>query len=160
MFQIEIEIRNDPTNHKIQINCRRRNSLGIPHSPAKKELEHPAHFASTLRRDELGASMGSLRKENGNGNAWNRRDSFGSTNSLRKDFLQVPNSNRRNSRRLSSDSLDGRRNSWDPSRRGSSGSSGGWDSPIWEDKVENLKYWWRVNERNKIIVSLFLIVKN
>lgn len=37
-------------------------------------------------------------------------------------------------RRLSTDSLDNlRRNSWDPGRRGSSGSSGGWDDPIWEE---------------------------
>jgi len=26
-----------------------------------------------------------------------------------------------------------KRNSWDPGRRGSSGSSGGWDDPIWEE---------------------------
>lgn len=37
-------------------------------------------------------------------------------------------------RRLSTDSLDNlKRNSWDPGRRGSSGSSGGWDDPIWEE---------------------------
>ena len=37
-------------------------------------------------------------------------------------------------RRFSTDSLENlRRNSWDPNRRGSSGSSGGWDDPIWEE---------------------------
>ncbi|XP_018371676.1 PREDICTED: WD repeat-containing protein 47 isoform X4 [Trachymyrmex cornetzi] len=37
-------------------------------------------------------------------------------------------------RRLSTDSLDNlKRNSWDPGRRSSSGSSGGWDDPIWEE---------------------------
>ncbi|XP_019698446.1 uncharacterized protein LOC109504121 [Harpegnathos saltator] len=37
-------------------------------------------------------------------------------------------------RRLSTDSLENlKRNSWDPDRRGSSGSSGGWDDPIWEE---------------------------
>ncbi|XP_063987135.1 WD repeat-containing protein 47 isoform X4 [Diachasmimorpha longicaudata] len=37
-------------------------------------------------------------------------------------------------RRYSTDSLDGfKRHSWDTGRRGSSGSSGGWDDPIWEE---------------------------
>lgn len=85
-----------------------------------------------LRKNDIGSSMGSLKKLD------NRRDSInGSTNSLKKDYLQVPNAylntGRRNSRRLSNDSLDGKRNSWDPSRRGSSGSSCGWDEPIWEE---------------------------
>lgn len=87
-----------------------------------------------LRKSELGSSMGSLKKD---ANIWGRRDSLNGTNNnnntLKKDFLQVPSAGRRNSRRLSNDSLDGRRNSWDPSRRGSSGSSCGWDEPIWED---------------------------
>lgn len=135
--------------------------MGIPHSPAKKELEHPNDFPSMLRKNDLGLSVGSLTKRDNNANnvyvkrdlnkrdfnnsslkrdtnAFGKRDSLnGSTNSLKKDYLQVPNvfigTGRRNSRRLSSDSLDGRRNSWDPSRRGSSGSSCGWDEPIWED---------------------------
>ncbi|XP_076245373.1 uncharacterized protein LOC143185911 isoform X3 [Calliopsis andreniformis] len=64
--------------------------------------------------------------------------STGSNGSLRKDGkLAVPLSSRRGSydrRRLSTDSLDNtKRNSWDPGRRGSSGSSGGWDDPIWEE---------------------------
>lgn len=37
-------------------------------------------------------------------------------------------------RRFSTDSLENlKRNSWDPSRRGSAGSSCGWDDPIWEE---------------------------
>lgn len=59
---------------------------------------------------------------------------------LRRDAgkpAAVPLSTRRGSydrRRLSTDSLDNlKRNSWDPGRRGSSGSSGGWDDPIWEE---------------------------
>ncbi|CAH0545912.1 unnamed protein product [Brassicogethes aeneus] len=103
---------------------RRRDSLGIPNTPPKKDLEHPSHFAASLRKDTLGASTGSLRP-------WGaRRDSLGGS----KDFLQVPGGMRRNSRNYSTDSLDGRRNSWDPSRRGSSGSSVGWEEPIWEEK--------------------------
>ncbi|KAI4493325.1 hypothetical protein M0802_009493 [Mischocyttarus mexicanus] len=40
-------------------------------------------------------------------------------------------------RRLSTDSLDNpKTNSWDPGRRGSSGSSGGWDDPIWEEETQ------------------------
>lgn len=39
------------------------------------------------------------------------------------------------SRKFSADSLENlhKRHSWDPTRRGSSGSSGGWDDPIWEE---------------------------
>lgn len=41
-------------------------------------------------------------------------------------------------RRFSTDSLENlKRNSWDPGRRGSSGSSGGWDDPIWEEECGN-----------------------
>lgn len=41
-------------------------------------------------------------------------------------------------RKLSTDSLDNsKRNSWDPGRRGSSGSSGGWDDPIWEEGTQD-----------------------
>ncbi|XP_014476569.1 PREDICTED: WD repeat-containing protein 47 isoform X2 [Dinoponera quadriceps] len=57
---------------------------------------------------------------------------------LKKDGRSaIPLAGRRGSydrRRLSTDSLDNpKRNSWDPGRRGSSGSSGGWDDPIWEE---------------------------
>lgn len=50
-------------------------------------------------------------------------------------------------KRFSIDSLDNsRRNSWDAGRRGSTGSSGGWDDPIWEDKLFRksfeVKRWW------------------
>lgn len=50
---------------------------------------------------------------------------------------KVPSVTRRSYERrrlFSSDSLENlKRNSWDPSRRGSSGSSGGWDDAIWEE---------------------------
>ncbi|CAG9770973.1 unnamed protein product [Ceutorhynchus assimilis] len=98
---------------------RRRDSLAIPLNPPKKELEHPSQFSSTLRNNN------------------NKRNSFGgSTSSLNgKNYLQVPGLNmRRNSRNFSTDSLDCRRNSWDPGRRGSSGSSCGFEEPIWEDQ--------------------------
>jgi hypothetical protein len=125
---------------------RRRDSLGLPHSPPRKDyLEHPSAFPSTLRRDSLGSSMGSLRKDSLN--VALRRDSMGSTGSLRKDsvgsrrdLLGSVSSGRRHPevsrRRFSTDSLDAvRRNSWDPGRRGSSSSSGGWDDPIWEENI-------------------------
>jgi hypothetical protein len=125
---------------------RRRDSFGLPHSPPRKDcFMHPSAFPSTLRRDSLGSSMGSLRKDSPNVPL--RRDSMGSTGSLRKDSvvsrkdsLGSVSFGRRDShgsrRRISTDSLDGvRRNSWDPGRRGSSGSSGGWDDPIWEESV-------------------------
>lgn len=127
---------------------RRRDSLGLPHSPPRKDcLVHPSAFPSTLRRDSLGSSMGSLRKDSLNVPL--RRDSMGSTGSLRKDSvgprkdsLGSVSSGRKDSctsrRRFSTDSLDAvHRNSWDPGRRGSSSSSGGWDDPIWEENIIN-----------------------
>lgn len=92
-------------------------------------MEHPSQFAATLREDNSGSATGSLKRGA-------RRDSLGGSMSSLKsnNFLQVPNHQmRRNSKNYSSDSLDGRRNSWDPGRRGSSGSSC-WEEPIWEDK--------------------------
>jgi len=109
---------------------RRRDSLGLPLSPPRKDiLMHPSAFPSILRKDSLDFSMGSLRK-----------DSIGSTGSLRKDSLGSVSFGRRDShgirRRFSTDSLDAvRRNSWDQGRRGSSSSSGGWDDPIWEENI-------------------------
>ena len=111
---------------------RRRDSLGLPLSPPRKDiLMHPSAFPSILRKDSVDFTMGSLRK-----------DSVGSTGSLRKDSLGSVSFGRRDShgirRRFSTDSLDAvRRNSWDPGRRGSSSSSGGWDDPIWEENVIN-----------------------
>ncbi|KAF2884081.1 hypothetical protein ILUMI_22100 [Ignelater luminosus] len=121
---------------------RRRDSLGLPQMPPNKDIEHPSNFPSLLRKDPLVASMVTLRKDGYFNSGWNsRRDSLtGSTNSLKKDFLQVP-TNRRNSRRFSNDSLDSRRNSWDPGRRGSCGSSGGWDDPILENE-RKIDYWY------------------
>jgi hypothetical protein len=111
----------------------------LPISPPRKDyLEHPSAFPSTLRKGSLGSSMGSLRKDPVGVPL--HRDAMGSTGSLRKDSLPALNYGRRDSyasrRRFSTDSLDGvRRNSWDPGRRGSSGSSGGWDDPIWEENI-------------------------
>jgi len=111
---------------------RRRDSLGLPLSPPRKDfLMHPSAFPSILRKDSVDFTMGSL-----------RQDSVGSTGSLRKDSLGSVSFGRRDShgirRRFSTDSLDAvRRNSWDPGRRGSSSSSGGWDDPIWEENVIN-----------------------
>ncbi|ENN77059.1 hypothetical protein YQE_06394, partial [Dendroctonus ponderosae] len=90
-------------------------------------MEHPSQFSATLRRDNSHFSSPAI-------NRWgDKRNSFGgSTSSLNsKSYLQVPGVNmRRNSRNYSTDSLDLKRNSWDPGRRGSAGS---WlEDPIWE----------------------------
>lgn len=120
---------------------RRRDSLGLPLSPPRKDVPmHPSAFPSILRKDSLASSMGSLRKDSVSVPL--RRDSMGSMGSLRKDSLGSVSFGRRDShgsrRRLSTDSLDTvRRNSWDPGRRGSSSSSGGWDDPIWEENIIN-----------------------
>ncbi|XP_050301768.1 WD repeat-containing protein 47 isoform X4 [Anthonomus grandis grandis] len=115
---------------------RRKDSLAIPLSPPKREIEHPSQFSSTLRRDLSSSSI--ISNNNNSHNKWgDKRNSFGgSTSSLNgKSYLQVPGLNmRRNSRNFSTDSLDCRRNSWDPGRRGSSGSSCGWEEPLWEDQ--------------------------
>lgn len=101
----------------------------------------------------LAGSSGNLR---GNLNVTLSTDlSTGCNENLRKDKLAASISNRKGSydrRRLSTDSLDNtKRNSWDPGRRGSSGSSGGWDDPIWEEgtfetSVDQVKY-------SKILIS-------
>lgn len=116
--------------------CVRRGSLALPVNPPKKEVEHPSQFASTLRKDPLGSSTGSLRKDSKTYGS--KRDLVGGsmTQLNNKNYLNVPviNPMRRNSKNYSTDSLDGRkRNSWDPGRRGSSGSSCGWEEPLWED---------------------------
>lgn len=126
---------------------RRRESLVFGAS-GQESLTHPSGFASTLRKDSVGsvaslkrnvnfkkdsfsalttpkkesyASIGGNVKQNGS----LKRD-YASNGSLRKDSLM--------SRRFSTDSLDSvRRNSWDPNRRESSGSSAGFDDPIWEE---------------------------
>ncbi|XP_044734171.1 WD repeat-containing protein 47 isoform X3 [Chrysoperla carnea] len=141
-------------------NHRRRDSLTIPLSPPKREMEHPSAFPSTLRKD-LSSSANSLRRDSmciplhdttscsspsptqqprrGSNCSLhsNRRDSINSLHSLRRDSISSNTSSRR---KYSCDSLDNnnRRNSWDPSRRGSSSSSGGgWDdSGIWDEHMK------------------------
>jgi hypothetical protein len=137
-----------PALNSLSPSHRRKESLSLPISPPRKDyLEHPSAFPSTLRKDSLGSSVGCLRKEPIGVPL--HRDTMGSTGSLRKDSvgnrkdsLAALNFGRRDSyasrRRFSTDSLDGvRRNSWDTGRRGSSGSSGGWDDPIWEENIIN-----------------------
>lgn len=119
----------------------RRGSLALPANPPKKEVEHPSQFASSLRKDPLGASTGSLRKDS---RTWgSKRDLVGGSMQQlnNKNHLNVPiNPIRRNSKNYSTDSLDGKkRNSWDPGRRGSSGSSCGWEEPIWEDSNRKVR---------------------
>ncbi|KAF6197883.1 hypothetical protein GE061_008857 [Apolygus lucorum] len=89
---------------------RRRDSLVL--GAPVHTMSHPSSFPSTLRRDSLSPVPPHLSQ---------RRDSL-------------------SKRRFSTDSLDGlRRNSWDPSRRGSSGSSVGCEDPIWEDPTAKTK---------------------
>lgn len=99
---------------------------------AKNDNRPIAAFGSTLRRDSLASSLGSLRRDSISSSrrdsvSSSRRDSVSSSGSLRRDSVSK--------RRFSTDSLDIRRNSWDPGRRNSSGSSGGYDDPIWEELV-------------------------
>lgn len=126
---------------------RRRDSIVLG-SPGRDTLcHHPSSFPSSLRRDSPASSTSSLRRDSvGSG----RRDSLLSSPPppplsssagvvLRRE--STASAGRKDSvpswRRFSTDSLDSvRRNSWDPSgRRGSSGSSAGYEDPIWEDKV-------------------------
>lgn len=124
---------------------RRRESL-VFGSPSQENLCHPSGFASTLRKDSV--SLGSLKR-----NVNFRKDSYGTSKreaytpvggnakmngSLKRDYvnngIRKDSASTLMSRRFSTDSLDSvRRNSWDPTRRESSGSSAGFDDPIWEE---------------------------
>ncbi|XP_017881853.2 uncharacterized protein LOC108625980, partial [Ceratina calcarata] len=115
-------------------------SSPLSQSPLKSSLSSSnsdlkARSTSNLKSC-LAGSSGNLRS---NLNVTLSTDhSMGSNGNLKKDGkFATPVSGRRGSydrRRLSTDSLDNtKRNSWDPGRRGSSGSSGGWDDPIWEE---------------------------
>lgn len=128
---------------------RRRDSIVVA-SPVR-EISHPSAFPSTLRqenktprkapgftssnlrKDSISSSVGSLRRDSFTSS---RRDSISSTTSSRRDSISR--------RRFSTDSLEGlKRSSFDSGRRGSTGSSGGWDDPIWEEndtKVYNKRF--------------------
>lgn len=151
-------------NHLPNVSLFRRDSLVLGGSRNNNNV-HPANFPSTLRKDSLGVSMGSLRKDGTLKNDFRPISAFGSTlrrdslassagslrrdsisssrrdsiSSSRRDSVSSSGSLRRDSisrRRFSTDSLDGaRRNSWDPGRRNSSSSSGGHDDPIWEESI-------------------------
>lgn len=94
-----------------------------------------SNLSVTLKSDPLHGSNGNLRK-----------DKFGLS------IGNFYNTSRRGSidrRRFSTDSLDNlKRNSWDPGRRGSAGSSGGWDDPIWEEGTQKVKK--KIKKFNKI----------
>lgn len=151
-------------NHLPTASLLRRDSLVLG-AGGKNPNVHPSAFPSTLRKDGLGLSVGSLRKDGTQKNDTRPIAAFGSTlrrdslasslgslrrdsvsssrrdsvSSSRRDSVSSSGSLRRESfsrRRFSTDSLDGvRRNSWDPGRRNSSSSSGGHDDPIWEENV-------------------------
>jgi len=117
----------------------------------------------TPRRGSLGNILRTTRKDSllgGSGGVSGavpivrRRDSSGgiaSLSPLPKEQLdhpeRFPGTLRKDSadklvtrpRRFSTDSLDGRRSSWDPGRRGSSSSSGGFDEPLWEEKHSKVR---------------------
>lgn len=106
--------RRDSVPHTTYL-TRRRDSIGGlgSLSPLPKEsLDHPSAFPTTLRRESTAGGVLAPRP------------------GLPGDAGK---------RRFSTDSLDGRRNSWDPSRRGSSSSSGGWDDPLWEERAADVK---------------------
>jgi hypothetical protein len=106
---------------RVDRNCEvhgRRGSLGL--ALARRGSLEPPPTASLKRRDSL-AHASSPRDV-----VLSHPAAFPGT--LRKDSLSL------SKRRFSTDSLDGfRRNSWDPSRRGSSSSSGGYEETIIED---------------------------
>ncbi|KAE8736758.1 hypothetical protein FOCC_FOCC017787 [Frankliniella occidentalis] len=109
----------------------RRNSV----SPRRDSVSSSPHTTYiTRRRDSIGGlgSLSPLPKE-----SFDHPSAFPTT--LRREStgggVLVP----RDKRRFSTDSLEGRRNSWDPSRRGSSSSSGGWDDPLWEERASIIK---------------------
>lgn len=115
--------------------------LGLPPAKSPDSLVHPSSFPSSLRQSTKSLSTSNLRRDsNGSssGSTLNlrgnlRRDSKGSTlnlrgnGSARKDSggLKKNGSTRKESlsRKFSTDSLESRRNSWDPTRRDSSLSS-------------------------------------
>ncbi|XP_034938704.1 WD repeat-containing protein 47 isoform X3 [Chelonus insularis] len=80
-----------------------------------------SNLSVTLKSDPLHGSNGNLKKDklsSSVGNFYNYTNKRGSIDK----------------KKFSTDSLDNlKRNSWDPGRRNSSGSSGGWDDPIWEE---------------------------
>lgn len=142
---------------KSMMNLQRPGSRCDNQSPRLASLFTSTTESRTYLKNDLNSSNGELKARsysNGNlksclaGSSGNLRSnlnvtltgdpSASSIGGLKKDGkLTIPLSNRRGSydkRRLSTDSLDNpKRNSWDPGRRGSSGSSGGWDDPIWEE---------------------------
>ena len=94
-------------------------------------------LTSTAKIREKLASAGDLTKKGYTtgtlkGVGFKDEPRVGSLNSLGKDARMSPSYD---SRKFSADSLENlhKRHSWDPARRGSSGSSGGWDDPIWEE---------------------------
>ncbi|CAD6240165.1 GSCOCG00002535001-RA-CDS [Cotesia congregata] len=83
-----------------------------------------SNLSVTLKSDPLHGSNGNVRK-----------DKLGVSGTV-GNFYTPRRSSVERSKRFSTDSLDNfKRNSWDPGRRSSSGSSGGWDDAIWEEDV-------------------------
>lgn len=129
-------------------------------TPANLNATSPA--STTSLKSCLAGSNGNLR---GNLSVTLKSDPLhGSNGNLRRDdpkllapiFNNYYDNNRRPSfdkRRFSIDSLDNlKRHSWDMGRRGSSGSSGGWDDPIWEEATSTDNY--------KVIGSRYLQPRN
>lgn len=91
------------------------------------------NLSVTLKSDALHGSNGNLRKDDPKLNVPTIPSYYGT---VRRGSIDR--------RRFSTDSLENlKRCSWDTGRRGSSGSSGGWDDPIWEEGSNN-------NDVNKV----------
>ncbi len=142
------------------IPVRRRGQGMVLGSPNRDSLCHPAGYASTLRKEPLSAfgSTNSLRRGgeiaarkeafSTLNNAASKRDAYAPVGAngakkelnggFKRDYCVDKGMGKGSSssltRRFSTDSLDSiRRNSWDTNRRESSGSSAGFDDPIWEE---------------------------
>ncbi|XP_011315224.1 WD repeat-containing protein 47 isoform X3 [Fopius arisanus] len=148
-------------NHARKESALKKNSMGSSMGCLKRD--NTSGFNSTLKRDYVAKSMTSLQRPPmnstqkiysdtpGSGSSGNLKSCMSGSNRNARGNLSVKLSDNEHSgksqigdlhgaggsgdrRRYSTDSLDGfKRLSWDAGRRGSSGSSGGWDDPIWEE---------------------------
>ncbi|KAK6627510.1 hypothetical protein RUM44_009988 [Polyplax serrata] len=124
-------------NHPV-VGRRESSGLRLPPSKCQDPLVHPSSFPSSLRKSSVTTSTNNLRRDSNGSSTVNlrgtaRRDSISSVGSGRSG-----SSGRRESlgRRLSTDSLELTRSSWDLGRRGSSSSSGGLDESLLESSVD------------------------
>ncbi|XP_023023153.2 WD repeat-containing protein 47 isoform X2 [Leptinotarsa decemlineata] len=114
----------------------RRGSLVLPHNPPKKNMEHPSQFSSFLREDLTG-STGGFPQKNFKSFGSKRDLVGGSMTSLdNRPCVHTATPLRKSRKNYSTDSLDGKRNSWEPERRWSSGRSRGWEDKYGDDEFK------------------------